>query len=46
MFVLEIALHLYSFRCLYLKDYWNIADIFIIILSIVFVCLDLTADTD
>lgn len=42
IFVIEIFLHLYAFALLYLKDYWNIADIVIIGISIAFVLLDLT----
>lgn len=41
VFVIEIGLHFYSYRLLYLKDYWNIADIVVIILSILFDLLDL-----
>ena len=41
IFVVEITLHLYAFRCLYLIDMWNIFDLLVIILSIAFVVLDL-----
>eukprot|EP00347_Sterkiella_histriomuscorum_P005745 403355433 len=46
IFVLEIFLHLLAFRMLYLKDYWNIFDLFIIILSVAFVLLDIFINND
>lgn len=44
VFVIEIFLHVVAFRLLYLKDYWNVLDIFIIMLSITFVLLDILLD--
>ena len=44
MFVIEIFLHFLSFGLLYLKDYWNIFDLFIIIISVTFVLLDMFTD--
>lgn len=41
VFVIEIFLHFLSFGLLYLKDYWNIFDLVIIILSVAFVLLDM-----
>lgn len=41
IFSLEITLHVIALRFIYLRDYWNIFDIFIIILSILFVLLDI-----
>jgi len=41
-FVIEIFVHLMVYRCLYMKDYWNIADVVVIVISIVFVVLDLS----
>jgi len=41
IFVVEILLHLYAFGKMYLEDYWNISDIVVIFLSIVFVLLDI-----
>lgn len=41
IFCLEIALHLFGYGKLYLKDNWNIFDIIIIILSLTFVFLDI-----
>lgn len=41
IFVIEIFLHFLAFRLLYLKDYWNIFDLIIIIISVVFVLLDI-----
>lgn len=43
---MDIILHSYAFRGLYLTDIWNIADIIVIVLSIVFVFLDLTTSED
>lgn len=42
IFVIDIAMHSYAWGSLYLKDIWTIFDIIVIILSIVFVFLDLT----
>ena len=41
VFVIEVVLHIRAYRMLYLKDCWNIFDVVIIILSVVFVFLDL-----
>ncbi|CDW90418.1 3 5-cyclic nucleotide phosphodiesterase family protein [Stylonychia lemnae] len=41
IFCVEIGLHLIAFKSLYLKDFWNIFDLFIIILSLTFVLLDI-----
>jgi hypothetical protein len=41
IFIIEIALHLFAFHCLYLEDMWNIFDLVVIILSIIFVVLDI-----
>ena len=42
VFIVEILLHLFAYGCLYIKDYWNIADIIVILISITFVLLDLS----
>jgi hypothetical protein len=39
IFVIEIAAHIIGYGKLYLKDYWNIFDMIVIILSIAFVTL-------
>jgi Ion transport protein len=44
LFVIDILLHLVSFRCLYLQDSWNLFDMLIIILCLAFVFLDMFAD--
>lgn len=41
IFVAEILLHFISYRCLYFEDYWNIFDIIVIIISYIFVFLDM-----
>ena len=41
IFALEIILHLVSLRCLYMRDCWNIFDMIIILLSFMFVFLDI-----
>lgn len=41
IFCIEIGLHIYAFRCLYFSDVWNILDIIVILLSILFVVLDM-----
>jgi hypothetical protein len=41
LFVVEVILHIVAYGVLYVKDCWNIFDMIIIILSIVFVFLDL-----
>ena len=43
---MDIVLHSFAFRGLYLKDTWSIADIIVIALSIILVCLDLTLSDD
>lgn len=42
IFCIEISLNIIGFGCLFVKDWWNIADITVIILAIVFVILDMT----
>ncbi|CDW89816.1 UNKNOWN [Stylonychia lemnae] len=44
IFCIEIVFHLIGYGMLYLKDSWNIFDIVIIILSIIFVFLDIFVD--
>ena len=46
IFCVEIAFHLFAFKCLYFKDYWNIFDLCIIILSLIFVFLDIFVNND
>lgn len=46
IFIIEILMHLVAFKLLYLKDYWNILDIFVILLSVVFVILDINLSDD
>jgi hypothetical protein len=41
LFLIEIALHIIAFGKLYIKDLWSIFDFFIIVLSVVFVFLDI-----
>lgn len=41
IFCIDIGLHITAYGTLYMKDKWNIFDIVIIILSLVFVFLDL-----
>jgi hypothetical protein len=41
IFCLEIALHIIALGKLYMKDYWNIFDLLVIILSVAFVLIDL-----
>mmetsp|Transcript_7290 Transcript_7290/g.6444 ORF Transcript_7290/g.6444 Transcript_7290/m.6444 type:complete len:125 (-) Transcript_7290:721-1095(-) len=43
-FVIDIGLHISAFCGLYLKDFWNIFDLVVIILSIVFVVADFKVD--
>lgn len=45
IFIVEIVLHIYAYGLLYLKDPWNIADISIIIICIIFVLLDLLLES-
>jgi FlaA1/EpsC-like NDP-sugar epimerase len=40
-FILDITLYLISFRQLYIRDTWNIVDIVVITLSLVFVLVDI-----
>lgn len=40
-FILDISLYLISFRLLYIRDTWNIVDIVVITLSLVFVIVDI-----
>ena len=42
IFVIEITLHIFSYHLLYLEDMWNLFDFIVIILSIVFVLLDMS----
>jgi hypothetical protein len=44
LFIVEIVLHVFAYRLLYLKDYWNILDIMVIKICLVFVLLDLLLD--
>jgi len=44
IFWVEITLNLIGFGILFLKDYWNIADITVILLAIAFVILDMTLE--
>lgn len=41
MFVIEIALHIYAYNLLYLRDIWNLIDFIVILLSVLFVLLDM-----
>jgi hypothetical protein len=40
LFVIDITIHITAYFCMYLRDPWNIFDLIVIILSIVFVILD------
>ena len=44
LFCIEIGLYILAFRLYYLKDGWNVFDIIIILISIIFVFLDLFTD--
>lgn len=44
IFCIEIGLHIIALGKLYLKDYWNVFDIVIILLSLLFVFLDMFND--
>lgn len=44
LFVIETILHIVAYGVLYIKDCWNIFDMIIITLSIIFVFLDLYLD--
>ena len=46
IFVIEIFLHICAFHIHYLEDWLNILDIVVIILSIIFVLLDILLDED
>jgi hypothetical protein len=39
--VIEIALHIYAYNLLYLRDIWNLIDFIVILLSVLFVLLDM-----
>lgn len=41
VFVIEIALHIYAYNVLYLRDVWNLIDFIVILLSVLFVLLDM-----
>mmetsp|Transcript_45376 Transcript_45376/g.33161 ORF Transcript_45376/g.33161 Transcript_45376/m.33161 type:complete len:269 (+) Transcript_45376:178-984(+) len=45
-FVFDITLHVLAFWLLYLSDWWNIFDLVVILLSIVFVVADMKVDND
>jgi len=44
LFVVEIILHLWAYGLLYLRDTWNIFDIAVILISILFAILDIMVD--
>jgi hypothetical protein len=44
IFCIDISLHIIALGKLYLKDYWNSFDLLIIILSLLFVFLDIFVD--
>ena len=44
--MLEITLHFIGYHCMYFADLWNVFDLIVIVLSIVFVLLDLRTDED
>ena len=44
IFIIEITLHFIGYRMMYFADLWNIFDTVVILLSIVFVLLDLQVD--
>lgn len=46
LFVLEILIFVSIYHCLYLKDMWNLFDLIVIILSILFVLLDMLVDNN
>lgn len=46
VFVVEIFLHVLAYKMLYFKDYWNIFDLVIILVSYLFVFLDMFTDND
>jgi len=41
LFVIEISLHVFAYNMMYLRDIWNLVDSIVIILSVVFVLLDM-----
>lgn len=41
LFVIEITLHIYAYNMIYLRDVWNMIDFIVIILSVLFVLLDM-----
>jgi hypothetical protein len=46
VFCIEILVHTIAFGLLYVRDWWNVFDIIIIILSLVFVFLDIYVQND
>ena len=44
IFCVEISLNLIGFGMFFIKDWWNIADVTVILLAIIFVILDMTLD--
>lgn len=46
IFCVEITVHIIAFTMLYLRDWWNLFDILIIIISLIFVFLDIFVDND
>ena len=46
VFVFDILLHILAYGFLYLRDIWNIVDIVIIIVCLIFVFLDLFIDSN
>jgi len=41
IFVIEIGLHIFAYNMIYLRDVWNAIDFVVIILSVLFVLLDM-----
>jgi len=41
LFVIEISLHIFAYNMMYLRDVWNLIDFIVIILSVLFVLLDM-----
>jgi hypothetical protein len=46
IFVVEIALHIIALGKLYMKDYWNVFDLAVILLSVAFVLIDMLVDNN
>lgn len=44
LFSIDIMLHVFTYRLLYLRDIWNIVDLIFIILSIAAVLLDIYSE--